>query len=194
MGAGLDTFGFRHSHRGLQTFEVDHPATQAWKRGRLMDAGIDVPAAVTFVPVDFETDSLTRALEHNGFRSTEPAVFVWLGVVFYLTPDAALSTLEYVAGQPHPTEVVFDYLQPAHTDESREHLQARADRLAAAGEAWHTYFTPDDLARQLRVLGFTHIEDRSAAELVDSYSGELTRFVNDIPDQLRASRIVRAQL
>ena len=29
LGAGLDTFGYRHPHDGLRFFEVDHPATQA---------------------------------------------------------------------------------------------------------------------------------------------------------------------
>jgi methyltransferase (TIGR00027 family) len=31
LGAGLDTFAYRHSQAcGLRCFEVDHPATQAW--------------------------------------------------------------------------------------------------------------------------------------------------------------------
>ena len=32
LGAGLDTFAYRNPHPGLRVFEVDHPATQAWKR------------------------------------------------------------------------------------------------------------------------------------------------------------------
>jgi methyltransferase (TIGR00027 family) len=56
LGAGLDTFALRnpHAQRGLRVFEVDHPATQAWKRRRLAEAGLDVPPLLTFVPVDFE--------------------------------------------------------------------------------------------------------------------------------------------
>lgn len=44
LGAGLDTFAYRNPYPGLRVFEVDHPATQAWKRGRLQDAGIAVPS------------------------------------------------------------------------------------------------------------------------------------------------------
>ena len=54
LGAGLDTFAYRNPHAGLRVFEVDHPATQAWKREQLSAAGIAIPAALTFVPVDFE--------------------------------------------------------------------------------------------------------------------------------------------
>src|ERR1700677_3321572 len=36
LGAGLDTFALRnpHSARQILIYEVDHPATQAWKRER----------------------------------------------------------------------------------------------------------------------------------------------------------------
>jgi len=134
LGAGLDAFAYRNPYPDLRVFEVDHPATQVWKRERLAAAGIDRPEALTFVPVDFETSTLAPGLETAGFSRTDPAVFVWLGVVFYLTPDAAHATLEYIAGQASPVEVIFDYLQPADTDEDRADLRGRADRLAAAGD------------------------------------------------------------
>ncbi len=192
LGAGMDTFAYRNPHPGLRVFEVDHPATQAWKRHRLAQADIAVPETLTFVPVDFETDVLARELESAGFNRADPAVFVWLGVVFYLTPDAAHATLEYIAGQAQPTEVIFDYVQPADTDEDRAQLQARANRLAAAGEPWFSYFTPDDFAAQLRALGFTEVEDLSAGELIDSYLDGSREFESNPPHALRASRILRA--
>src|SRR5262249_37017422 len=43
LGAGLDTFACRNPSAGLWVFEVDHPATQAWKIERLRQAGITVP-------------------------------------------------------------------------------------------------------------------------------------------------------
>jgi methyltransferase (TIGR00027 family) len=192
LGAGLDTFAYRNPHADLRVFEVDHPATQVWKRERLTAAGIDRPAELTFVPVDFETSTLASALETAGFSRSDRAVFVWLGVVFYLTPDAALATLEYIAGQASPVEVILDYLQPADTDEDRAHLRGRADRLAAAGEPWFSYFTPEDIAGRLRALGFTDIEDHSATGIVAAYLDESAAFEHDPPPALRASRILRA--
>lgn len=192
LGAGLDTFAYRNPHPDVRVFEVDHPATQAWKRERLVTAGIDRPETLTFVPVDFETCTLAAGLESAGFRRTEPAVFVWLGVVFYLTPNAAHATLEYIAGQARPVEVVFDYLQPANTDEDSAHQQARADRLADIGEPVFSYFTPHDIAAQLRVLGFTDLEDHSAPDLIACYLDRSTVFEGEPASALRAIRILRA--
>jgi methyltransferase (TIGR00027 family) len=192
LGAGLDTFAYRNPRPDVRVFEVDHPATQAWKRERLTTAGIDCPETLTFVPVDFETQTLAAGLASTGFTRTDPAVFVWLGVVFYLTPTAAHATLEYIAGQAQPVEVVFDYLQPADSDEGRAHQQARAARLAGVGEPVFSYFTPDDIAAQLRALGFTDLEDHSAPDLVTGYLDGSTRFGDEPPSALRAIRILRA--
>jgi methyltransferase (TIGR00027 family) len=192
LGAGLDTFAYRNPRPDLRVFEVDHPATQAWKRERLATTGIDRPETLTFVPVDFETQTLAAGLESAGFKRTNPAIFVWLGVVFYLTPNAAHATLEYVAGQAQPVEVVFDYLQPAVTDEDRAHQRARADRLASAGEPLFSYFTPDDIAAQLHALGFIGIEDHSAPDLIAGYLHGSVGFEGEPPRALRAIRILRA--
>ena len=88
LGAGLDTFAYRRPDPGLRVFEVDHPATQAWKQRRLADLGVAIPGNLVFVPVDFEHQRLGPALEKAGFTFAEPAVFSWLGVTMYLTPDA----------------------------------------------------------------------------------------------------------
>ncbi|WP_330181920.1 class I SAM-dependent methyltransferase [Nocardia sp. NBC_01503] len=190
LGAGLDTFAYRNPHPGLRVFEVDHPATQEWKHQRLAASGIDLPERLTFVPVDFETDTLATRLESAGFNRTDPAVFVWLGVVFYLTPDAARATLEYIAGQSESAEVIFDYL--ADADEDRAQLQARAQHAAAVGEPWFSYFAPDDLAAQLRELGFTDIDDRPATDLITGYLDGSADFEGEPPQALRPVRILRA--
>src|SRR5215468_4214389 len=56
LGAGLDTFALRNPHtaRQIRIYEVDHPATQAWKRQLLAEAQITPPPSLTLVPVDFE--------------------------------------------------------------------------------------------------------------------------------------------
>jgi methyltransferase (TIGR00027 family) len=102
LGAGLDTFAYRNPHpaSSLKVFEVDHPRTQAWKRGQLSSAAIAVPESLTFVPVDFETQTLADGLRCAGFRAEEPSFFSWLGVSMYLTREAVLSALGYVAALP----------------------------------------------------------------------------------------------
>ena len=108
LGAGLDTFAYRNRFETLHVIEVDHPATQAWKRDLLGSAGIAIPASVTFVPVDFTKQPLSGELTHSAFRTTEPAFFSWLGVVPYLSRDAAMGTLGWIGSLPSGSEVVFD--------------------------------------------------------------------------------------
>ena len=94
LGAGLDTFAYRAAKMfpGLSIFEVDHPATQGWKRQRLAEAGIAVPDALTYAPLNFETETLAHGRARAGFDTNAPAVFAWLGVVPYLTQDAIMAT------------------------------------------------------------------------------------------------------
>src|SRR3954470_10596572 len=106
LGAGLDTFAYRNPHLGLRVVEVDHPDTQAWKRERLAAAGIAVPSSLSFVPVDFETQSATGRIPVE-----DRTIFLWLGVVPYLTRAGFDETLRFIAGVPG-SEVVFDYSTP----------------------------------------------------------------------------------
>jgi len=173
LGAGLDTFAYRAGARycGLAVFEVDHPATQGWKRARLKDARISVPPSVTYAPVDFERETLTDGLSRAGFDSARPALFAWLGVTPYLTRDAVMATLGTIAGLAGGTEVIFDYPEPAknHTMASRLAYYALAARVAAIGEPFKSAFEPKALARDLLGIGFSYIEDLGAGALNARY-------------------------
>jgi methyltransferase (TIGR00027 family) len=100
LGAGLDTFAYRNPYPGLRVFEVDHPATQEWKRGRLQAAGIAVPSSMIYAAVDFERQTLAWGLEQSGFDPKLPAFFSWLGVVPYLTRESCMATLSHIAKLP----------------------------------------------------------------------------------------------
>jgi methyltransferase (TIGR00027 family) len=176
LGAGLDTFSLRNpfAEEGVRVFEVDHPATQAWKRERLEQAGIALPNSLTFAPVDFERQHLADGLAKAGFDRNRPAFFQWLGVVPYLTHEAISSTLDYIATIP-ASAVVFDYTEPFenHTPERRANLMATAERAAARGEPWLSFFNQGELSTLLRDKGFTGIEDLGFAELVGRFSPAL---------------------
>jgi methyltransferase (TIGR00027 family) len=184
LGAGLDTFAYRNPHPELRVYEVDHPATQAWKRHRLSEAGIAIPPSLTYVGVDFERESLASRLELDG-----PAFFFWLGVVPYLTRAGFDETLGFVAAGAG-NEVVFDYAQsPARmSPERRAALEARAARVARIGEPWLTYFEPEEIGAELRARGFADVEDLGPAQLA-------ARFFNrrDVPPDTPGGHILRAR-
>ena len=175
LGAGLDTFAYRNPHppERLRVFEVDMPATQAWKREMLGRTKIEPPVSLTFVPVDFETQSLPEQLRAAGFRENEPAFFSWLGVTMYLTRDAVMGTLRYVAQRPAGSGVTFDYMTPPHRlpwlRRIGFHLVAR--RVAKAGEPWKTWFDAGQLALELRAMGFGQLEDLDGPGLNERYFG-----------------------
>jgi methyltransferase (TIGR00027 family) len=167
LGAGLDTFAYRNPYPGLRVFELDHPATQAWKRERLAAAGIGVPASLRFAAVNFDRESWEDALRAEGFAASEPAFFAWLGVTPYLTEDIVFSTLRLIHSLCQSNGVVFDYALPRVTlnaDEQAAH-DVIAARVAAAGEPFRGYFEPKRLKQQLWGMGYTQIEDLTGADI-----------------------------
>ncbi len=172
LGAGLDTFSFRNifANAGLQVFEVDHPATQAWKRQLLQAASISVPTETTFVGVDFERQELCDALESAGFRPAQGAFFSWLGVTPYLTELAFKHTLAFIAAIPE-SGVVFDYAvaRSALSFLERMALQTLMARVAAAGEPFQLFFEPKQLIELLHQFGFREVEDLGAEQINERY-------------------------
>ena len=171
LGAGLDTFAYRTIRRGLRVFEVDHPATQGWKRARLSEVAIAVPDWVTYAPVDFERETIREGLARVGFDFSKPAMFAWLGVVPYLTQEAVMGTLSFVASLAKGSEIVFDYAETPgkETKEQRAHFQAMAERVAASGEPFRSFFETGALQRDVEKLGFSFVENLNAATLNARY-------------------------
>ncbi len=168
LGAGLDTFALRNPHgaRQIRIYEVDHPATQAWKRQRLAEAQIALPPWLIFVPVDFERDNVGEKLAAAGFQQNSPAFFSWLGVVPYLTQDAIGGALDYMSSIPN-SEVVFDYMESpeAFSEGMRGLVMERSEQLKKIDETWVSRFDPAGIAAILRSHGFSDIEDIDFEEI-----------------------------
>jgi methyltransferase (TIGR00027 family) len=158
LGAGMDTFAWRRPDllARLKVFEIDHPATQAHKRQRLREAGLEPPAGLNFLPVDFGRDNLAAALGRSPYDPQAPTFFSWLGVTYYLPLDAIFSTWRAVAGAAPPgSGLIFDYL------DSDAFVPGRVSRRVAimieivsrVGEPMITGFDPGTLAADLARAG-----------------------------------------
>ena len=173
LGAGLDTFVYRNPfpEGALHVFEVDHPATQTWKRARLEEIGITLPNGLTFAPVDFETETLAEGLRNAGYDLGKGTFFSWLGVTEYLTTDAVMATFRFIASAPVGSGVVFDYMiSPSLlTPAQRSRFDALAQRVASADEPWQSFFEPGLLTRDLQVMGFGYVEDKGPEEINATY-------------------------
>jgi methyltransferase (TIGR00027 family) len=191
LGAGLDTFGYRNPFTQLRVFEVDHPATQQWKRELLQRNDIAIPDSIAYTPVDFERQSLAEQLGFAGFNSQAPAFFAWLGVVPYLTLEAFRATLSFVSVQRPGSGLTLDYGQPRSALPLLEQMahDSLASRVEKAGEPFQLFFTPPEIAAELS--RFHSTEDLGAAEIN-------ARYFNGRSDDLRmrgtAARFLSAWL
>ena len=113
LGAGMDTFTWRRPDlvAHLQVFEIDHPATQAHKRQRLREMGLQLPARHHFLPMDFNEGNLETTLRGSAYAPQVPTIFSWLGVTYYLPRSVILATWGSISEMaPAESGVIFDYL------------------------------------------------------------------------------------
>ena len=159
LGAGFDTFALRQPAwaRSLTILEVDHPGTQSLKRSHLVDAGLEMPANLAFVDIDFEHESLLDGLLRNHISLKEPAFFSWLGVTMYLNESAIDSALQSVVAFPSGSEIVLTFLQPPEST-SDTPASRLAERVAGSAEPFVSYFEPETFAAKLTAAGFTQLE------------------------------------
>ena len=171
LGAGLDTFAYRNPYTNVKVFEVDHPATQAWKRERLAAAKIALPESSHMVAVDFERESLADELSTAGFDRSIPAVTAWLGVVPYLTLEAFRATTSLLGSFAAGSSVVFDYSLPreALTPNEQLMLDSLSARVAQAGEPFQLFFRPEELAIELGRASLQVVEDLNGPAITSRY-------------------------
>ncbi|MGH3150144.1 MAG: class I SAM-dependent methyltransferase [Streptosporangiaceae bacterium] len=164
LGAGLDSFGYRSPLAGrVRVFEVDHPATQEYKR-RILPA----PGGVTFVPADFAHEGLGDALARAGFDPAAPAFVSWLGVTMYLDGTAIEQTMAVLGGFAPGSEIVVDYMLAASLrDAAGQDYADQVGQVAAErGEPWVSLFTPAAMAALLRSHGFGTVRDVSQRDMI----------------------------
>lgn len=87
--------------------------------------------------------------------------------------------------------MVFEYTEPFenHSPEGRARLMAAAERAAARGEPWLSFFNPTELSAILRGKGFTDVEDLRVAEMVKRYPSALATGLSISP----GGHVVRAE-
>jgi methyltransferase (TIGR00027 family) len=163
LGAGLDSFAYRRTDlaNSLRVFEVDHPATQLWKRARLRALNLTPPANLIFAPIDFEHHTLDQGLRACGYNIETPTFFSWLGVLLYLTEEAIFDTLRFVASGAPGTEIIFDYhvIDDLLDDQGKKMMAVATAFITARGEPGGTRFHPDDLVPRVKQLGFSAVSD-----------------------------------
>lgn len=158
LGAGLDARAHRLPElAGTTVFEVDHPATQAYKRPRATTFPITA-RAVRYVAVDFERDDLGERLAESGQTTDEPTSWIWEGVTMYLTREAVGATLSTIAAlSAKGSTLVLTYGTPELSFGSPA-MRALGPfvrpAFALLGEPLHFLPTREEIAALVREHGF----------------------------------------
>lgn len=174
LGAGFDTRAYRLAGgAGIPVFEVDHPVTQHAKRTAIAGVVEPLPGNVRFVAVDFDRDDLGARLHDAGYRADLRTLFVWQGVIMYLTPAGIDATLGVVATHAAAGSiVVFDYM---YARLKRRMAGPSPLRLFTqlVGEQMSFAIDPQDLGPFLAARGFEMVESIDGEMLQRRYAGRL---------------------
>jgi methyltransferase (TIGR00027 family) len=148
LGAGFDSRPYRYAHRLRDTavFELDVHATIQQKKQVLKQANIPLPANVTFVSIDFNTDTLADVLFKAGYKKNKRTLFIWEGVTFYITRDALDTTLNFIKSDSAPGSVVcFDYIALYSGI-----TKSQAEYLAKLSAFMRSYFSAEPIVTRFR--------------------------------------------
>ena len=164
LGAGLDSFAFRRPElvEKLVLFEVDHPATQGFKRQRLAELGWAEPANLHYVPVDFTRQGLADRLADSLFDPGSPVFFSWLGVTYYLPRQVVLATLQEIARFARSgSSIVFDYLDEEAfvPGKCAPRVQRMLSHVESLGEPMQCGLDSLTLAAEMKLIGLELVEN-----------------------------------
>jgi methyltransferase (TIGR00027 family) len=172
LGAGLDTYSFRHAEAAdhLTIFELDHPATQAYKKQRLQEIGWELPDNLHFLPIDFTQQNLSDVLTNSQFNPMQRSFFNWLGVTYYLDKEAIERTLQEIAAiSPQGSSILFDFPNEQLFTTPVKRVQSMVGMAKATGEPMKSCFSYPELESILEKCGFLIYEHLPTDEIQSRY-------------------------
>ncbi|MFD2045216.1 class I SAM-dependent methyltransferase [Ornithinibacillus salinisoli] len=182
LGAGLDTFGFRHPElkNSIEIFEIDYPATQRFKKKRLEHVNYNIPDNLHFVSMDFTTTLSYQDLINEGFENKK-TFFSLLGVSYYLTKEENANLLTNLfAKVPSGSSIVFDYSDEKLFEETgiSNRVENMVKMAAASREPMKSCFTYDEMENMLDKSGLLIYEHLSPSEIQDLFFRNRTDYLS----------------
>lgn len=174
LGAGMDTFAFRYAHDkyDLKIFELDHPKTQELKIKQIKYLGWEFPQQLSFIPIDFEKESLRKLLDDKAFDPSQKTFYSWLGVTMYLAKDSIIKMLRSIADmQSADSTIVFDFMDDVAFSASNvaARVKTMIDWAKRAGEPMLTGFSDSSLEEAINKSGWTLEKQMDPSEIESMY-------------------------
>lgn len=161
LGAGFDTRPYRlPGIERVKVFEVDLPDVQNEKKQKLQRHLGCLPEHVTFLPIDFDKQSLESVFAGTSYNPSKPAVFIWEAVTQYITEEAVHRTLAFVGKAAPGSVLLFTYVLKSII-ERRSDIPG-ADKLmdfVANDSPWLFGLEPSTLAETLKPFGLRLVAD-----------------------------------
>lgn len=174
LGAGYDSRAYRFDRLRdhVKIFEVDHPATQMDKLTKVRAVLGTIPDYVTYIPVDFSTQTLEERLPESGYDPNLKTLFIWQGVTMYLTAEAVDETLKFIQQHSTPdSAIVFDYIYRQVLDGVQKHGEVSNMRRYRfmTGEGLVFGIEEGAVDSFLKKRGFSQVRDMDANGLKQAY-------------------------
>jgi len=207
MGAGFDSraYRFHEAHPKVHFFEIDLPATSEDKQQRVEKILGKRPEWVTFVPIDFNKQTLEEVLGRTGFKKNRKTFYVWEGVTYFISEFGVDSTLQFIAENSAPgSRVVFDYMLEdvvQGLDYSPYGARRVVYHVALRGEPYVFGIAPDAAEAFINLRGLKTLSDLGPEDLTKRYlirsdgtpSGRISEFLRIVLAEVPESP-VRDQL
>ncbi len=172
LGAGFDTRALRIAGiEKTRVFEIDHPDTQSVKLDRLKKVVNPLPAYVTFIPVDFNTQQLGERLLESSYNERGKTLFIWQGVTYFLTKEGVDTTLAFIANHSGPgSAVIFDYFyNETLRDPHRADVKMMQRTAKLMGEAYMFGVDRGQIEPFLSQRGFRDIRNTNLEDIKRLY-------------------------
>jgi methyltransferase (TIGR00027 family) len=192
LGAGFDTRPYRlPGMEQVKVFEVDLPGVQSDKKKRLQKRFGHLPENVTFIPIDFETQTLESVFAGTTFDSSSPAVFVWEGVTPYISEKAVSQTLSFVGNSAPGSILVFTYILKSVISRRSQIADANKINDAVADHAhWIFGLEPASLKEYLLPYHLSLVADVGDADYQEKYLRPLKRKLDVFEGERVAQAVV----
>lgn len=111
IGAGLDTRAYRlQGIEQCQVFELDNVAMSTYKQKTLNSIGHVNQQHVTYLSINFDTQTLQSVLSQQGFDATQKTLFIWEGISQYRSAEQVDEILSFIATCASGSELLMTYI------------------------------------------------------------------------------------
>jgi methyltransferase (TIGR00027 family) len=173
LGAGYDCRAYYiPGIERVRYFEVDHPSVIKKKKAKMKKILGKLPDHVTYVPVDFEKQSLDTELKKAGYDLSSKTLFISEGVTQYISKEANDNTMKYVAQAAPGSKIVFSYILRSLIEgkDLNDIAKKGVYKWMVKGfKLWIYGLDPEDMSDYLSRYNLSLIEDIGSREMKERY-------------------------